>query len=295
MTALERGLLLLTSALGDPRRKPLTVPQLRTLTVAAGAVEDWEKDRELTEEDLTGMGLDPKLARHVVELLEDTDGLERYLRQGERMDCFPLTRVSPEYPLGVRKRLGLDAPGCLWTKGDRSLLQTPMVALVGSRELGEPNLAFAERLGTEAARQGITLVSGNARGADRTAQEACLAAGGRVVCVVADELKRSPLCRSVLYLSEDGFDLRFFAKRALSRNRVIHALGAATFVAQCTLGSGGTWDGTVKNLKNGWSPVLVYDDGSEVVGELTRLGAEAVTPERLSDIPALCGQKRHPL
>ena len=103
-----------------------------------------------------------------------------------------------------------------------------------------------------AAEEGLTLVSGNARGADRTAQEACLAAGGRVISIVADELSKQARRRNLLYLSEDDFDGAFSTQRALSRNRCIHALGRMVFVAQSDFGHGGTWDGTVKNLRFGW-------------------------------------------
>ena len=130
-------------------------------------------------------------------------------------------------------------------------------------------------------------ISGNAKGADRTAQEACLNAGGKVVCVVADELYKHPLGENVLYLSEDSYDLPFSGQRALSRNRVIHTLGYLTLVAQCHTGSGGTWDGTVKNLRHNWSPVYCFDDNRNVCKDLQQLGATLIKMEQLADIAAL--------
>ena len=124
-------------------------------------------------------------------------------------------------------------------------------------------------------------MSGNARGADRTAQESCLASGGKVISVVADELWKQPLRENVLYLSEDDFEAAFSAQRALSRNRVIHALGLKTFVAQASLHTGGTWDGTVKNLRNGWSPVYGFDDGSAAMTELSQMGLQLIGVEEL--------------
>lgn len=268
-------------------RKPLTVSQLRTL---AGRVRQMERpaaSRDLTGEDLVRLGYDRQTSQRIVDLLAGQTALQKYLQRGSGFDCIPVSRVSDAYPGQVRQRLGLDAPGSLWAKGDISLLSTPMIALVGSRELAEPNRAFARQVGFEAARQGITLVSGNARGADRVAQDACLSAGGRVICVVADELYKQPLRRNVLYLSEDSFDLPFSAQRALSRNRVIHTLGYLTFVAQCDAGIGGTWDGTVRNLHNGWSPVFCFSDGSPGIQELIQLGATPITGSQLTDLSAL--------
>ena len=287
MNAKERGFLLLTSALGDPERKPLTVAQFRTLASRVSQMGKPEDNRELKQEDLVALGYDRYTAMRIVGLMEDGEALDRYLRRGWQMDCVPITRVSDCYPGAVRQRLGLDAPGCLWAKGDISLLNTPAVALVGSREMAEPNREFAELAGMEAAKQGITLVSGNARGSDRTAQDACLENGGKVISVVADELQKYPLKKNVLYLSEDGFDMPFSSQRALSRNRVIHSLGYLVLIAQSDLGVGGTWDGTTKNLRHGWSPVFCFDDGSPAAREFEQMGAVPIGKEQLSDLSAL--------
>ena len=150
---------------------------------------------------------------------------------------------------------------------------------------------FAQEVGVEAAEQGYVLVSGNARGADRVAQNACLENGGCVISVVADDLESKNPSDRILYLSEDGFDLPFSPMRALRRNRVIHALGDKVLVAQATLQSGGTWDGTVRNLRFGWSPVYCYNDGSEAMQSLGQMGAELITMEQLGDFENLPRRK----
>ena len=283
MTAGEKGFLLLSSHLGNPDRKPLTVPQLRTLGKRVRNGKRPVEDRDLDPGDLMELGYGRDMAERIVALLADEELLRHYLRRGERAGCVAISRLSGSYPGILRRRLMADAPGCLWAKGDLGLLDTPMVALVGSRELNERNRGFAEEVGYQAARQGYTLVSGNARGADRTAQNACLAAGGNVISVVADELCRQTPERRMLYLSEDGFNEAFSAQRALGRNRVIHALGEKTLVAQCSYKTGGTWDGTVKNLRFGWSPVCCFDDGSRAVSLLCQMGAEKVDKMQLAD------------
>ena len=55
------------------------------------------------------------------------------------------------------------------------------------------------------------------------------------------------------------------------------------FVAQANLQKGGTWDGTVKNLHFGWSPVACFRDGSEAALELEQLGAYLIDREDLKD------------
>lgn len=292
MNGRERGFLLLSSHLGDPDRKPLTIPQLRELAKRMQGRKTPKEDREVTSGDLVQLGYDSVQAQRIVSLLEEEEILDYYLRKGTAQDCMPLSRVSEEYPLILRRRLGLDSPGVLWVKGDRNLLNEPTIALVGSRNLREENRCFAEEAGRQAALQGYTLVSGNARGADKTAQESCLEAGGKVICVVADELTRHPQRKNMLYISEDGFAEPFSAQRALSRNRVIHALGLKTLVAQSSMKTGGTWDGTVRNLRFGYSPVFCYEDGSEAVGMLTAMGAVPIGIEQLQDFYELeNGQK----
>lgn len=288
MKQTERGFLLLSSCLGDPDRRPLTTAQLRVLAERSWRMRAPDKERELEAEDLMALGYGRKQAERILALLAQEDVLEHYLNRGRRAGCVPLTRVSGDYPLRLRKRLGLDSPGVLWAKGDLSLLNGPMVALVGSRDLLSANEAFAREAGRQAARQGYTLVSGNARGSDRTAQYACLADGGSVISVVADELADKTVRDRMLYLSEEDFDREFTVQRALSRNRVIHALGDKTLVAQCGYGTGGTWDGTVRNLRFGWSPVFCFRDGSAAAAQLEQMGASLIETADLRDFQALC-------
>lgn len=292
MNPREAGFLLLTSHLGDPGRHPLTPAQMRTLANSVRASEKPGEARELEVSDLIALGYGRDLACRVVALLAQEDVLEHYLQQGLRRGCVPVSLAGERYPARVRKVLGFEAPGCLWAKGDLSLLETPVVALVGSRDLHKENEEFAARVGLEAARQGYTLVSGNAQGADRTAQNACLRAGGRVISIVADSLEDQQEHPEILWLSEDGYEDAFSAQRAISRNRCIHALAERTFVAQCTDGKGGTWDGTVKNLRFGWSPVFCFDDGSPAMEKLGCMGAELIKPEQLTHFDALLGYDR---
>lgn len=287
MTGAERGFLLLTSHLGDPDRPVLTVAQFRTLADRMIHADCVPEERDLQMADLLSLGYGREKAGRILRLLQEEDLLHHYISRGKRLDCVPVTRVTAQYPLILRQRLGQDSPGTLWAKGDLSLLTLPAISLVGSRELRPENHAFAQAVGRHAASQGLVLVSGNARGADRAAQDACLEEGGRVICIVADELWKHPLRERVLYLSEEDYDSPFTAQRALSRNRCIHTLGRMVFVAQSGQQKGGTWDGTAKNLRFGWSTVACFRDGSAASTELEQMGAYLVDMENLSDFDVL--------
>ena len=284
MTGAERGFLLLCCHLGNPERRPLTVAQFRKLSRRVRDAEKAPEDRELALSDLTRLGYGKAEAEQILSLFSEEELLDRYLHKAERTGCIPLTPLSPGYPRRLWAALGDDAPACLWARGDLTLLQEPGIALVGSRDLHPENREFARQAGIQAAKQDLILISGNARGADRTAQEAALAAGGAFISILADRLTDHIPSEGMLYLSEEGFDLEFSAQRALSRNRCIHAMGFAAIAAQCSLRTGGTWDGSVKNLRFGWSPLYVFDDGSESAELLTEMGAVKISFDALRDL-----------
>lgn len=287
MKSTEQGYLLLTSHLADAQRPVLTVAQFRKLAMAVLSSDSTREDRQLLPEDLVALGYSRPFAERVIGLLAEEERLKNYLFKGKQANCVPITRVTEGYPVGLRQKLGLDSPGVLWAKGDVSLLARPAVALVGSRELYEENAAFAQEVGKQAAKQGYVLISGNARGADRLAQESCLASGGQVISIVADSLQEQSLRENMLFLSEDSYDMPFTTQRALSRNRLIHAMGLVTFVAQSSLEKGGTWSGSADNLKHGYSPLYVFQDGSAAAEALRNRGAKSVTEAMLTDLSAL--------
>ena len=287
MNGAQRGFLLLGSQLGNPDRKPLSHAAMRQLAQRIKSSEKPAENRDLELGDITALGYGEVMAKRILFLLGDDALLEHYLRRGSKAGCVAITRICDTYPKVLRDKLGDEAPAVLWAKGNCDILQMPMIALVGSRDIYSRNRAFASEVGIQAAKQGFALVSGNARGADKIAQKACLENGGYVISVVADELAGKNGTDHILYLNEEDFDVPFSAQRALSRNRVIHALADKTFVAQSSCGMGGTWDGSIKNLQHGWSPVFCFDDGSDAAVQLEQFGAQCIGISQLADMEKL--------
>ena len=230
-------------------------------------------------------------AGHIVSLLGRERQLDGYLLAAEKADVAVITRLDARFPQRLREQLGARCPAALFCRGDLRLLQRPCISVVGSRHLASPGAQFAAQAGRLAAREGFTLCSGDAMGADRTAQEACLSNGGSVLIFPATELVYCPVRENVLYAAEGGFELGFSAQRALGRNRFIHAMGEKTLVAQTGFGKGGTWSGSLDNLQHEYSPLFVFDDGSEGARALCARGAtpvqaltslQALTPAQLS-------------
>ena len=293
MRQTERGLLLLCCPLGDAMAGALSLAQARELSRRARAAGIGEEDpfRDVTVKDVRKLGYSEYEAGHIVSLLGRERQLDGYLLAAEKADVAVITRLDARFPQRLREQLGARCPAALFCRGDLELLQSVCVSVVGSRRLASPGAQFAAQAGRLAAKEGFTLCSGDAMGADRTAQEACLRGGGSVLIFPATELVYCPARENVLYAAEGGFELGFSAQRALGRNRFIHAMGEKTLVAQTSFGKGGTWSGSLDNLQHEYSPLFVFDDGSEGARALCARGAtpvqaltslQALTPAQLS-------------
>ncbi len=285
MNVREWGVALLCTAIPGDELTPLTLAQLRVLGERVRAMGRPEQPlAELRAEDLAPMGYEMTEAERICALLDRENRLGAYLDRARQQGIYPLTRLSPEYPERIRKLLGMNAPPILYCAGNAELFSGRAVSVVGARDLHEPGAAFSAAIGALAAREGRVLVSGNAVGADRTAQNACLEAGGCVIAFLADELEKhlpkDP--ERQLTVSASGFDLPFSNPRALYRNHLIHAQGEKVFVAQCDGPKGGTWAGTTENLTRGWSEVYLCDDGSEPMLALWERGATPISPKGLN-------------
>lgn len=293
MKQTERGLLLLCCPLGDAMAGALSLAQARELSRRARAAGIGEEDplRDVTVKDVRRLGYSEYEAGHIVLLLGRERQLDGYLLAAEKAGVTVITRLDSRFPRRLREQLGARCPAALFCRGDLRLLQRPCISVVGSRHLASPGAQFAAQAGCLAAKEGFTLCSGDAMGADRTAQEACLRGCGSVLIFPATELVYCPARENVLYAAEGGFELGFSAQRALGRNRFIHAMGEKTLVAQTGFGKGGTWSGSLDNLQHEYSPLFVFDDGSEGARALCARGAtpvqaltslQALTPAQLS-------------
>ena len=271
----------------------LSLAQARELSRRARAAGIGEEDpfRDVTVKDVRRLGYSEYEAGHIVLLLGRERQLDGYLLAAEKAGVTVITRLDNRFPRKLREQLGARCPAALFCRGDLRLVQRPCISVVGSRHLAQPGAQFAAQAGCLAAKEGFTLCSGDAMGADRTAQEACLSNGGSVLIFPATELVYCPVRENVLYAAEGGFELGFSAQRALGRNRFIHAMGEKTLVAQTGFGKGGTWSGSLDNLQHEYSPLFVFDDGSEGARALCARGAtpvqaltslQALTPAQLS-------------
>ncbi len=215
----------------------------------------------------------------------------------QRAGLWILARTDPSYPTRLARRLGPKAPPVLFGCGRRLLLERGGLAVVGSRDAGEDDLEFSRGLGETASRQGYSIVSGGARGVDRSAMKGAFDSEGTAVAVVADSLLRA--ATSALYrrplLADDlalvsavNPEARFNVGNAMARNRYIYCLADAAVIVVSARGSGGTWNGACENAKAGWVPLWIKRTSDPASGNagLIEQGARPL-PDPLGSLATL--------
>lgn len=142
----------------------------------------------------------------------------------------------------------VDPPLLLYTMGRIELLNSPCLAIVGSRnptpQGAENARAFAEHLG----RAGLTVVSGLALGIDGAAHTGALAGGAGTIAVVGTGLDRvyprahrelaHQIAERGLIVSEFELGTEPLSANFPQRNRVIAGLSLGTLVVEAALESG---------------------------------------------------------
>ena len=300
--------MLLTVSFGkanNANAKPLSVKEWARFAA-------WLRDHDLDPSDLLKGDLESRLAgwvdrfitvRRLESLTANGAALGLALEKWERAGLWVMTRADIDYPERLKRRLRADSPPVLFGCGEKKLLESRGIAVVGSRDAAEEDLWLAEHLGWGAATQGHNLISGGARGIDQTAMMSALESEGTAVGILADSLLRSATSARYRRHIQDGNlalvspsnpETRFDVGKAMSRNRYIYCVADAAVVVSSTAGKGGTWNGAIEAIKAGWVPVWVKPNQNVESGndELINRGAAALPDQldRLGDL--FCGSHR---
>ncbi|HUV12793.1 MAG TPA: DNA-processing protein DprA [Acidobacteriota bacterium] len=294
ISADTQSILLLTARFSraeDREPRPLTPTEW-------GRFASWLKSQELRPEDLITKAPYKLLKGWQYERIS-LDRIERLLERGSalalamdkwlRAGLWVVTRGDTEYPGRLKKRLGVRSPALFFGSGNRSILNKPGIAVVGSRNADDQDLDFSRQLGATAAAQGFSIVSGGARGVDSAAMLGALEVEGIAVGVVADSLLRkasSPKFRKYLQNGDLSLISPFFPEagfnvgNAMARNKYIYCLSEAAVVVHSGT-KGGTWGGAHETLKKGWVPVWVKETKDKAAGnsQIVNAGARWISDD----------------
>jgi DNA processing protein len=132
---------------------------------------------------LENSGLGSKLVSELIQV-RDSDLLERTCQYIDDQSIQVLTWDDPAYPRRLKEIDG--APPVLYVRGEISDIDQWAVAIVGTRRITAYGKQAASDLAGELARNGVTIVSGLARGVDAVAHQASLKNGGRTFAVLGN-------------------------------------------------------------------------------------------------------------
>ncbi|HEV2843788.1 MAG TPA: DNA-processing protein DprA [Thermoanaerobaculia bacterium] len=274
----------------EPTRRELLIalnadPEISRAAVyrLAGDLERWAHGEGPAERLAAAAGVPRAQMRKALAIVGDAAGTAaRETAEAERLGGRIVTLDDPAYPPGLRQLS--PPPPVLCIRGEVPV--GPAVAIVGSRRADAYGREAAELFARSLAAEGVTVVSGFARGIDATAHRAALAAGGWTVAVLGcglgvdypkghGRLGDEIAARGAL-LTELPCGSLPRAWHFPLRNRSLAALAAGTLVVQAALRSGSliTAHHALDLGREVWAvPGRIFDEGSLGTNALIREGA----------------------
>ena len=168
---------------------------------------------------------------------------ERELLYCQRNSITPIAATSPKYPRLLRE--AEDFPAVLYVYGNVDVLNSRMVAFVGTRKMSSYGQLMCDRLVGELkeAVSDVTIVSGLAYGVDGACHRAALACGATTVAVLANTLPNvAPsahermaaelISRGGALVSEMNSQSKQNGRFFIPRNRIIAGMSAGTVVVE---------------------------------------------------------------
>jgi DNA processing protein len=197
---------------------------------------------EASAEELMGRGaLSAAQAAQVRRAADSVEAVRRDVARWARAGIHLIAMEDEDYPVGL---LDLRSPPpLLYARGAMLPEDADAVAVIGTREPDALGKRLARKMASAFASQGLTIVSGLARGIDTAAHRGALAAdGGRTVAVVGCGLERiyppenALLAQQVAgrgcLLSEVPPHVEVDRRLLLARDRIQAALSKAVVVVE---------------------------------------------------------------
>lgn len=226
--------------------------------------------------------------------------LEHDPRETAEKECAAIKRAgvkivtlhSPEYPILLFQIP--DPPPFLYVRGELRGSEIS-IAIVGSRRASGYGLATTEKMARELALQGITVVSGMARGIDTAAHRGALDEGGRSIGVlgcgidliypVENRALFAEMAKKGALVTEFPMGASPLAENFPRRNRIISGLSRGVLVVEASEGSGSliTAQCALEQGRDVYAiPGNIHSRNSRGTNSLIKQGAKLV--ERVEDI-----------
>lgn len=282
--------------------------RLRTLIEHFGsAAAAWNAKPE----ELRASGLGLKTLERLIALRADVD-VDRLWSETSRLGVKVMTSEDAEYPSRLKEIE--QPPPVLFVRGEWLPEDQIAIAIVGTRRITAYGRQVTEELTSRLAANGITIVSGLARGVDEVAHSAALAAGGRTAAVLGSGVDRiyppenralaEKIMQRGVLLSDYPLGTPPESSNFPPRNRIISGLTMATIVVEAGETSGALITagfaaeqgrevfavpgsilaphsrGTNKLIQNGAQPLLSPEDVLQMM-HLQRAGEQRVARRAL--------------
>jgi DNA processing protein len=187
----------------------------------------------------------PAIANHIAQGINEASlaSLAEWLSQEDNSLVVLTDADYPQALLNIP-----DPPLLLHAKGNRTLLNRPALAIVGSRHATAQGIGNAESFAEALSLAGLCIVSGMAHGVDAAAHRGGLKGPGSSIAVVGTGLDRiypaanrelaHVLAENGLLLSEFPLGTPPLASNFPRRNRIISGLSLGCLVVEASLQSG---------------------------------------------------------
>ncbi len=201
----------------------------------------WEADSG----EINKLKIDSKTKTSIIDFRNNIDP-QIYLEKVYAMGIKVVSMVDREYPANLRQLDG--CPAVLYFRGTILPDDDLAVAVVGSRNATIYGRQVTEKLVFDLCKNGLTIISGLARGIDSVAHKTAIDSGGRTIAVLGSGLdniyppENRKLAEEIIQngavVSEFPLGFPALPNNFTARNRIISGLSLGVLVTEAAVDSG---------------------------------------------------------
>lgn len=243
---------------------------------------------ELSPAQLKQSGISEKALAGITKRRKNIDPDTEWERLQKR-DIRAITLDSEHYPKPLKHIHS--SPLLLYVRGNLKALNTPSLAIVGTRRFSSYGKTVVERLVPDLVRAGLTIVSGLAQGIDAISHAETLRADGTTVAILGNgidtvvptrnkKLAKEILDQSGAIVSEYPWGVPPLKQHFPARNRIIAGMAKGTLVIESRVPGGSliTAEHALEEAREVFAvPGNITTPASEGTNKLIMEGAHPVT------------------